>query len=228
MTGGIFVIGTGTDVGKTYASGLLTRRLRQNGTNAGYYKAALSGAARTNGRLVPGDAAFVCEMAGLKIEPEKLVSYVYETAVSPAFAAELEGNLPNLERIVHDCEVVGERFDYLIVEGSGGIYCPIRRGDVTLELTDIIRRLKFDTILIADAGLGTLNGIVLTLEYAHARNVAVRGIILNRFDRGDFLHCDNRQTLEEGNFPPILAVIPTGGDLEDVCLAPILPNGTNE
>ena len=43
MTKGIFITGTGTDVGKTYAAGLLLKKLRESGRNAGYYKAAASG-----------------------------------------------------------------------------------------------------------------------------------------------------------------------------------------
>ncbi|MDD3587625.1 MAG: dethiobiotin synthase [Thermoguttaceae bacterium] len=224
MNNGIFIVGTGTDVGKTYIAGLLTRFLRQKGINAGYYKAALSGAIKENGRLIPGDAAFVCNMAQLDLDPQRLVSYVYETAVSPAFAAELEGNPPDLEKIVLDCTQVGRHYDFLVVEGSGGIYCPVRRGEVNIELTDIIHRLGFDTILVADAGLGTLNNIVLTLEYAKNRNIAVRGIILNRYDGDNFLHRDNKQTLEQDDFPPVLALVSQGGDLENICLALVLTN----
>ncbi len=221
---GIFIIGTGTDVGKTYVAGLLTRYLRRIGINAGYYKAALSGAIKENGKLIPGDSAFVCQMAKLETEPERLVSYIYETAVSPAFAAELEGNPPNLEQIVCDCALLGKRFDFLVVEGSGGIYCPIRRGDVKIELTDIIQHLGFDTILVADAGLGTLNEIVLTLEYAMNRNIRVNGIILNHYDCNNFLHRDNKQTLDQEEFPPVIAIVPMGGDLEEICITPILSN----
>ena len=52
MSRGIFVTGTGTDVGKTYVTALLVRTLRKAGVKAAYYKAAVSGNERdVHGRL---------------------------------------------------------------------------------------------------------------------------------------------------------------------------------
>ena len=81
MNQGIFVTATGTDVGKTYVSGLLVKALRARGINAGYFKPALSGAEREGGRLVPGDARWVCRTAGLPGDPADYVAYLYEQAV---------------------------------------------------------------------------------------------------------------------------------------------------
>ena len=84
MTGGVFVVSTGTDVGKTYVAALLVRYYREKGVNAGYFKAALSGAERLpDGSLLPGDAETVCRIGGLSDPPEALVPYVFEEAVSP-------------------------------------------------------------------------------------------------------------------------------------------------
>ena len=51
MTKGVFITGTGTDVGKTYAAGLLLKKLRESGRNAGYYKAAKPSAMRVERRF---------------------------------------------------------------------------------------------------------------------------------------------------------------------------------
>ena len=60
----LFITGTGTDVGKTYVTGLIVRKLRQAGLNGGYYKAALSGAIHDkDGMLQPGDALYVRHVA---------------------------------------------------------------------------------------------------------------------------------------------------------------------
>ena len=59
MSKGLFITATGTDVGKTYATALLVKKLVQAGLKAGYYKAALSGAEYRDGVLVPGDADYV-------------------------------------------------------------------------------------------------------------------------------------------------------------------------
>lgn len=71
MSKGIFITAIGTDVGKTYVTGLIVKKLRDAKLNAGYYKAALSGAEeQPDGTWLPGDAAFVGKIAGI---PEKLM-----------------------------------------------------------------------------------------------------------------------------------------------------------
>lgn len=54
MSKGLYVVGTGTDVGKTYISALLLKALRRGGYDAGYYKAVVSGAPS----FAESDAAF--------------------------------------------------------------------------------------------------------------------------------------------------------------------------
>lgn len=69
MSRTLFVTATGTDAGKTYVTALIVKRLRDAGINAGYYKAALSGAEEHGGSLVPGDADFVARASGMGESP---------------------------------------------------------------------------------------------------------------------------------------------------------------
>ncbi len=192
MTKGIFVTATGTDIGKTFISGLLVKKMRDFGLNCGYFKPALSGAERaSDGSLVPGDARFVLETAGIKRNPTEVVSYIYEEAVSPHLAAERTGNLIYLDKIKQDFNRIKQEYEYLLVEGCGGIVCPINLSDKKLLLEDIIKGLNLDVIIVADGGLGTINSTVLTVEYAAHHGINVRGIILNNFDENNFMHQDN-------------------------------------
>lgn len=93
MSKGIFITGTGTDIGKTYVTGLIVKKLRESGADAAYYKAAMSGnERRADGSLIPGDALQVKTMSGIGQPLEEMCPYVYETAVSPHLASRLEGN----------------------------------------------------------------------------------------------------------------------------------------
>ena len=85
----IFVTGTGTDVGKTYVSGLIIKKLAENGKNAAYYKAAVSGNMRVGGRLIAGDPVQVKKMSGIEQPEEEMCPYVYEAAVSPHLASKI-------------------------------------------------------------------------------------------------------------------------------------------
>jgi dethiobiotin synthetase len=71
---------------------LITKKLRSSGINAGYYKAAVSGG--------PGDAEYVCQKAGLKDNPQDLISFVFDTPVSPHLAANIEKNQICIEKII--------------------------------------------------------------------------------------------------------------------------------
>ena len=118
----IFITGTGTDVGKTYVTGLLVKKIRDAGLDGSYYKAALSGAEPDeNGNLVPGDAAWVKETAGLPDPLEDLVTYVYREAVSPHLAARINHHPVDLEQIRQAFQKAKGRHQYLTMEGSGGI-----------------------------------------------------------------------------------------------------------
>ena len=123
---GIFITATGTDVGKTYVTALILKKLREASVNAGYYKAALSGAYRNADKLVPGDAAYVTSISGLPVSPEQLVSYIYEPAVSPHLAAQLEKRPVDMKKIQSDFHHIATQFDVVVAEGSGGIICPLR------------------------------------------------------------------------------------------------------
>lgn len=64
MSRKIFITGTGTDIGKTYVSGLVVKKIHDVGFRSAYYKAAMSGNVRApDGSLIPGDAAFVKKMS---------------------------------------------------------------------------------------------------------------------------------------------------------------------
>lgn len=203
MTKKLFITATGTDVGKTYLTALLVKKLRQTGRNAGYYKAALSGAKRRGTRLIPGDAEYVKRQAGLKRAAEELVSYIYETAVSPHLAAELEDNPVELSKVKEDFQRICGIFDYVTAEGSGGILCPVRRNLLMME--DIIKALDCPILIVAPAELGTINHTILTIEYARSREMEVKGVILNWFHKGNAMEEDNLRFIEEYTGVPVIA-----------------------
>ena len=126
MSKGIFITGTGTDIGKTYVTGLIVKKLRESGADAAYYKAAMSGnERRADGSLIPGDALQVKTMSGIGQPLEEMCPYVYETAVSPHLASRLEGTPVRMDRVLEDFRKVCEKYDYVTMEGSGGILCPL-------------------------------------------------------------------------------------------------------
>jgi dethiobiotin synthetase len=207
MSKKIFITATGTDIGKTFVTALIVKKLRDEGYNAGYYKAALSGAEVTENGLVPGDAHYVNEVANINETMDKLISYVYKEAVSPHLASQIEGNPVEMNKVKEDFNKALLKYDYLIMEGSGGIVCPIRYDDEKIMLEDIIKELGLSTLIIADAGLGTINNVVLTVEYLKSRSISIKGIILNRYIENNLLHEDNKKMIELITKIPVIAVV---------------------
>lgn len=198
MSKNLFITGTGTDVGKTYVTGLVIKKLRDSGVNAAYYKAAMSGnERRPDGSLIPGDALAVKDVSGISQPLEEMCPYIYENAYSPHLAARIEGEQVELSVVEEGFRRVSGAYDYVTVEGSGGILCPIRYDGERILLEDVIKTLRLSCLLVADAGLGTINNVVLTTEYMRARDIPIVGMIFNRFHPGDVMEEDNIRMCEE-------------------------------
>ena len=182
MSKGYFVTATGTDVGKTFVTALLVKKWRDSGIDAGYYKAALSGAELREGKWIAGDADYVKRIAHLPDTQEQLVSFVYKEAVSPHLAARKEGNAVEMKKVLADFKDACSRHEFIFAEGSGGIICPIRKDkEQTIFLEDIIKALGLPIIIVTTATLGSINACVLTAEYAKSHNIPIGGIIVNRY-----------------------------------------------
>lgn len=193
----IFVTATGTDIGKTYVSALLVKKMRDLGLNCGYYKPALSGAIRqADGSLLAGDCDFVVKTANLKVNPMDCLSYCFEEAVSPHLAAERKGVRIEKSVIKSDYLKKSSSYDYMVVEGAGGITCPFNLKEEQILLPDVIKTLGLDIIIVADGGLGTINSVLLTVEYAKLQGLKIKGIILNNYDENNFMYVDNKKQIE--------------------------------
>ena len=211
MGKGIFVTGTGTDVGKTYVTGLIIKKIKENGMTPGYFKAAMSGNEREeDGTLIPGDALWVKNVSGISQSVEEMCPYVYEHAYSPHLASRLEGNHVEMAVVLDNYRKVKEKYDYITVEGSGGILCPICFDEARIGLTDIIDEMELDCILVADAGLGTINSVVLTYEYMKNSNMNIKGMIFNHYIADNIMHEDNIRMCEYMTGLPTLAKVSMG------------------
>lgn len=208
----LFITGTGTDIGKTYVTGLIVRKLREAGLDGGYYKAALSGAIPDEeGHLQPGDALYVNRVAKLGERTENLVTYVYEEAVSPHLAAKLNRRPIDFDRVKADFARARERYQYLTMEGSGGIICPLRWDEQQhVVLDDLVKELGLGVLIVADAGLGTINSAVLTIEHLRAREIPIRGLIFNHYVPGDLMQDDNAAMIEALTGVKVVAYVKAG------------------
>lgn len=209
MTKGIFITATGTDAGKTYISALIVKKMRESGFNCGYYKPALSG------DVYPNDCEYVLKTAGIEDDAKDFVSYKFKPALSPHLASQKENTQIILGKIIEDFNRIQKSYDYVLVEGAGGIVCPF--GD-NLLLEDVIKNLGLDIIIVAPSGLGSINSTVLTVEYARSHGINVKGIIMNNFDNSE-MHIDNKKMIEKLTGLKVLTTVKTGD--KEICIKEI-------
>lgn len=172
---GIFVTGTDTGVGKTIVAATLARLLRMNGISVGVMKPVTSGCREENGRLVSDDALLLCQAAGTVLSDD-VAPYRLREALAPADAARLDGVRIDFSAIKASFDRLSAAYQYVIVEGAGGLMVPLSGG---LLVADLARELELPLLVVARPGLGTINHTVLTCFSAQQLGLQVAGVIVN-------------------------------------------------
>lgn len=211
MSKNLFITATGTDVGKTYVSALIIKKMREAGYDCGYFKPVLSGVVEKGGKLIESDCNYVVNTANIPATADECVSYWWKEAVSPHLAAQRAGVNIDTKKILSDFQKKTEEYDYLLIEGAGGITCPLRLfGGEKYLLNDLVSELGAPIIIVADGGLGTINSTLLTVEYAKSKGIKINGIILNNFDADNFMHQDNLKQVEYLTGVKVVATVEKG------------------
>ncbi|MCU1448674.1 MAG: hypothetical protein JWP02_844 [Acidimicrobiales bacterium] len=182
----VLVTGTGTEVGKTWVTARLAEHLRARGLTVVARKPAQSFEPGTG----PTDADVLADATGESPEAVCLRHRWYPVPMAPPMAADALSRPPfSIEDLFAELAFPGGT-DVGFVEGAGGVRSPLAHdGDVI----DFAARVMPDAVvLVADAGLGTINAVLLSLE---ALEPAPVHVMLNRFDADDPLHQANRRWL---------------------------------
>ncbi len=199
---GLFITATDTGVGKTEVACALLRGHRARGLDVVALKPAQSG-------HEPGeqsDAERLGAAAGGSEPLELVCPYSFAAPLAPAVAARLEGRQVSFERIVACAQELAGRHAALLVEGAGGLLTPLTERHT---YADLAVALGLPALVVARAGLGTVNQTALTCEALRARGVAVRGIVLNRLsEQGDPSEPHNPVDIERLTGSPVLASLP--------------------
>lgn len=175
MNRGIFVTGTDTGVGKTIVAATLARLLRMNGVKVGVMKPVTSGCREEDGQLVSDDALLLCQASGVPFS-EDVAPYRLREPLAPAEAAKLDGVRIDISAIKASFARLAASYDYVIVEGAGGLMVPLSGG---LLIADLARELGLPLLVVARPGLGTINHTVLTCFAAQQMELQVAGVIVN-------------------------------------------------
>ena len=173
----IFVTGTDTNVGKTYVSCLLIRKLRAAGVATGAYKPVCSGAEFDDaGRPFWSDIEALRSAAGAELPLDLICPQRFLAAVAPNVAAEMQGLTVSDDLLLNGFSAWTTRVDALIVEGAGGVFCPLSD---ELTVLDLATQIQAPVIVVAAKRLGVISHTRLTVDRLRQSGLDVAAVILN-------------------------------------------------
>jgi dethiobiotin synthetase len=169
---GVFVTGTGTEVGKTVVAAVIAHTLAAEGKRVAVFKPAVTGLEEE----AETDHALLRRASGSSQSDEEIAPYRYEPPASPHLAAQLAGEEIDPERLRQAARTAAASADAIVCEGVGGLLVPL---SPSYLVRDLAVDLGYPLVVVATPGLGTINHTLLTLESARAAGLEVAAVVLN-------------------------------------------------
>ncbi|MFD3873611.1 dethiobiotin synthase [Streptomyces sp. NPDC058623] len=198
----LIVSGTGTEIGKTVVTSAVAAAAVAAGLSVAVLKPAQTGV----GPDEPGDAAEAVRLAGPSVTALELARY--PEPLAPDTAARRSG-LPALSpaAIAEAAQRLAARHDLVLVEGAGGLL--VRFDPDGHTLADAARLLSAPVLVVAPAGLGTLNATTLTVEALRSRALTPLGVVVGSWPADpDLASRCNLADLPASAGIPLLGAVP--------------------
>ncbi|HYA38802.1 MAG TPA: dethiobiotin synthase [Candidatus Methylomirabilis sp.] len=205
MSGGWFITGTDTGVGKTRVAERLLRALVRQKLQAVGMKPVASGCRLTAAGRRSEDAERLLAAGNVSAEYAEVNPYAFAPAIAPHLAAHQENLEIGLPRILETFRRLRRRADWIVVEGVGGWKVPLAE---RLLLTDIVRAMRLPVIVVVGMRLGCLNHALLTAEAIRHDGIPLAGWIANQIDPDMARVEENIAALESRIAAPLLARFP--------------------
>lgn len=205
MTQSYFIVGTDTNVGKTYVASALIRHFVNAGFKTVGMKPIASGCAmNAQGEWVNDDVLALSSSSNVTAPQHLINPYRFTPAIAPHIAAEEAG-------VVTDCNVITQAYDALeklaemvIIEGAGGFFVPINAQET---LADLAVMLNLPIILVVGMRLGCINHALLTVAAIQARGLTLAGWVANQLEPDMPMFAENLTSLQKRIAAPCLSVV---------------------
>ncbi|HEX3324136.1 MAG TPA: dethiobiotin synthase [Solirubrobacterales bacterium] len=202
---GVFVTGTGTEVGKTVVASVIAHTLAAEGKRVAVFKPAVTGLEEPpadgpkSGATVDisahrPDHEVLRIAAGSRQSDEEISPYRYGPPASPHLAAAQAGEEIDPQRLLDAARVATASADVLVCEGVGGLLVPL---SPSYLVRDFAVDLGLPMVVAASPGLGTINHTLLTIEAARAADLTVKAAVLTPWPQGpSAIEQSNREAIE--------------------------------
>jgi dethiobiotin synthetase len=220
MSGGWFVTGTDTGVGKTRVAGLLLKAMARAGLRAVGMKPVASGCRATDAGLRSEDAEALLAASGVAADYADVNPYALAPACAPHLAARESGVEIRLDTILDHFHRLQQQVPWVVAEGVGGWMVPL---GARLTLADVARALQLPVILVVGLRLGCLNHALLTVAAIQRQAVPLAGWVANQIDPVMARVQENVDTLKNRIEAPLLAAFPHQSPAQDALSRPVFP-----
>jgi dethiobiotin synthetase len=217
----IVISGIDTGIGKSVATGLLARWIKESGSSVITMKMVQTGNSRISEDIIEHR-----KLTGVALLEEDAMGltcpYIFSVPCSPHLAARLDGRYVDPVVITDSASKLAQSYDYVLVEGVGGLFVPLN--DET-SVIDLIAANNWRTILVTGPRLGSINHTLAALECLENRRILLQGLIYNlegSLETDPRIVDDSRRVFEEriGTMAggPKLCDIPSVGCTESYCV----------
>jgi dethiobiotin synthetase len=199
-TKGIFITATDTEAGKTVVTGGIALALKKMSYTVGVIKPLASGA-------IPNpDAVRLAQWLGNGYSPNSLEPLSFKQPLAPYTIIKRGMGTIDTARLIRMVKSNEKNNDIILVEGIGGVMVPVEK---QYSVIDFIVELEYPVVVVANAGLGTINHTLMTLSLLRNRQIPVLGFILNELDmRYDMSKNDNATIISEVSGVACLGQLP--------------------
>jgi len=210
----LFIVGTDTDVGKTYITAGLAITLRKRGIDIGVMKPFAAGVAQKKG--YKSEDIEILSHAAQTNDPENLVNpQFFPIPASPYTAWKKLKIKPKIPMILSSFKKLSNIHEMMLVEGMGGILTPILKD---YYITNLIRDMRIPTIIVTRSKVGTVNHTLMTVKMCEKYKIPIKGIIINNFDDDGYPINQLKSDLEDLTGVKVLGSIPFINDMSDTSL----------
>ena len=220
---GLFVTGTDTGVGKTFVAGAVGRYLHRLGVAVEPLKLVASGCRHAREGLISSDAEFLAACCESRRTLAQINPVRYHLPLAPNVAAEREHRPVDLEAIFESYRDAAAASEALIVEGVGGLLCPLSDDFWVVHLA---RLSGLPLLIVARPDLGTINHTLLTIHAARSAGLKIAGVVINKYRpddvAGDLAMASNPLQIAKRGGVKVLCLVPeeAGNSVEKAKIGP--------
>lgn len=189
----LFVTGTDTDAGKSWATGWLAKRIMKCGHTAITQKLI-----QTGNKDMSEDIDVHRHVMGIPLQPRDIdhttAPIILSYPASPDLAAKIDNVTVDFGKAARSTDILTSEYEHVLLEGAGGIMVPLQGDYLTL---DYVKQQQLPAVLVTNGKLGSINHTLLALEMMKHAGIRVFALVYNpHFDYDKLISADTREYLQ--------------------------------